>query len=288
MNWTYETNRDLVTAVQNKYGTDTVSGYAYTYDALGRRNEVVHTGSAFTQSNFNKWLYNDRSELVDAKKYNGSDKTDLSNPVSAYDYGFNYDNIGNRLTSTSSGSNTSYTSNNLNQYTAVNAETPTYDDDGNMLTNSTWSYEWDAENRLKKASTGTSVLEFVYDYMSRRVEKKLTQNGTVTKHERFVYDNYKCIEKLDILNGGLASQKYAWRGDELLCMSDAAGTYAYFADANKNIGQLINISTGAISSKYEYSPYGQLTSSDDTALSRNRIQGFDGRLTEDLKLKKLF
>ena len=99
--------------------------------------------------------------------------------------------------------------------------------------------------------------------MSRRVEKKLTQNETVTKHERFVYDNYKCIEKLDVLNGSVASQKYAWRGDELLCMSDANGTYAYFSDANKNIGQLINIATGTICSKYEYSPYGQLTSSDD-------------------------
>jgi len=264
MNWAYETNRNLVTAVQNKYSTNTVSGYAYTYDALGRRNEVVHSGSAFTQSNFNKWLYNDRSELIDGKKYLGTDPSDLSNLVTSYDYGFNYDNIGNRQTSTSSESSTFYTSNSLNQYTAVNTETPTYDDDGNMLTNSGWTYEWDADNRLKKAESGTTILEFKYDYMSRRVEKKLTQNGTVTKHERFVYDNYKCIERLDILDGGTASQKYVWCEDELLCMSDANGTYAYFSDANKNVGQLVNISTGTISAKYEYSPYGKLTLSNDT------------------------
>jgi len=124
----------------------------------------------------------------------------LSNPVTTYDYGFNYDSIGNRLTSTNSGSSTSYTSNNLNQYTSVNAETPTYDDDGDMLANDSWSYTWDAENRMTSATNGTRTLEFKYDYMSRRIEKKVIDSGNTTTHERFVYNGYKCIERLDAVN----------------------------------------------------------------------------------------
>lgn len=259
----FEPQRNLATSVANKYGDAIVSQYAYSCDVLGRKQDVVHAGTAFAQSNFNKWLYNDRSELVDAQKYNGSDKNDLSNPVSSYDYGFVYDNIGNRLTSISSGSSTSYTSNNLNQYLTAGSLSPTYDDDGNMLTNGTWTYTWNAENRMISATNGTRTLEFKYDYMGRRVEKQVVDSGTTSKHEYFVYDGYKLIEKLDVLNGSSASQKFVWSGENLLSLTDSNGTYYYLADANKNIGQLIN-SSGSLIANYEYSPFGKLTVSNDT------------------------
>ncbi|OGV37869.1 MAG: hypothetical protein A2020_03440 [Lentisphaerae bacterium GWF2_45_14] len=99
--------------------------------------------------------------------------------------------------------------------------------------------------------------------MGRRVEKKVTDSGTTSKHERFVYNNYKQIEKLDVLNGGTASQKFIWSGERLLSMTDVNGTYYYFADANKNIGQLINAS-GTIVANYEYSPFGKLTVNSDS------------------------
>jgi len=46
-------------------------------------------------------------------------------------------------------------------------------------------------------------------------------------------------------------------------MSDVNGTYYYLADANKNIGQLLN-SSGYIVAKYEYSPFGKLTVNNDS------------------------
>jgi RHS repeat-associated protein len=132
-----------------------------------------------------------------------------------------------------------------------------------MLTNGDWTYTWNAENRLIQAVNGTTTLEFKYDYMGRRVEKKVTENSTLTKHEYFVYDGYKLIEKLDVLNGSVASQKFIWSGETLLSMNDANGTYYYLIDANKNVGQLLD-SSGTIVAKYEYSPFGKLTSVTDT------------------------
>ena len=128
------------------------------------------------------------------------------------------DPIGNRLTSASKETGTTvtrnYTANNLNQYTAINNPTaaPTYDFDGNMTSmpsfaeSGTWSLTWDAENRLIAAESpaGATRLEFKYDYMSRRVEKKVysgsTGNWTLDKHLKFVYDGYLQIEELDGAN----------------------------------------------------------------------------------------
>ena len=53
----------------------------------------------------------------------------------------------------------------LNQYTVVNSNQPTYDDDGNMLTNGNWTYTWNGENRMIQAVSDNTKLQFVYDYM---------------------------------------------------------------------------------------------------------------------------
>ena len=66
-----------------------------------------------------------------------------------------------------------------------------------MLTNGNWTYTWNGENRLIKAensSTGIKV-EFDYDYMGRRIFKKVYSGETLEKHLRFVYDGYKLIEE---------------------------------------------------------------------------------------------
>ncbi|MFO0972535.1 MAG: hypothetical protein U1A27_03715 [Phycisphaerae bacterium] len=48
----YETTRDLLSFVENKWGTATRSKYAYVNDARGRRTSVVYTGTAFDASHF--------------------------------------------------------------------------------------------------------------------------------------------------------------------------------------------------------------------------------------------
>ena len=105
------------------------------------------------------------------------------NQNSAYNYAYNFDPIGNRLTANLAGTSYNYTANMLNQYTIVNSNQPTYDDDGNMLTNGSWSYTWNGENRMVQAVNGNTKLQFVYDYMGRRVEKKVFDGDTVVSHK---------------------------------------------------------------------------------------------------------
>src|SRR5690606_10793857 len=73
-----------------------------------------------------------------------------------------------------SGSTTSYTANGLDQYTSVGAASPTYDGNGNLATDGTFTFCYDSENRLTSiltsgscASPGTTVATYAYDW--RRV-----------------------------------------------------------------------------------------------------------------------
>jgi RHS repeat-associated protein len=259
VNNTYETNRNLITSVENKYSATTVSKYDYVNDAIGRRTSMAKSGTAFTQSDTISYGYNDRSEVTSATATNDT----------TYNYGFAFDNIGNRSTyttnETGSAVTSAYTSNNLNQYTAITNPTnnPTYDNDGNMLTNGDWTYTWNGENRLIKAEKSDQKLEFTYDYMGRRVEKKVTDKvgtiWTVTKHEYFVYDGYKLIEKLNVLDSNAVTQKFVWSGEKLLSVYDAEqdANYCYTMDANRNISELID-GNGNTVAHYEYSPFGKI------------------------------
>jgi RHS repeat-associated protein len=252
--YTYESNRNLIDYVENKYNTTTISRYDYTNDAIGRRTAMEKSGTAFSATDTINYSYNDRSELT------GADAVTDTN----YNFGFSYDAIGNRATystdETGSTVTSSYTSNNLNQYTAVTNPTlaPTYDDDGDMLTNGNWTYTWNAENRMVSAVNGTTTIEFKYDYKGRRVEKKVTEDSTVTKQIRFVYDDYEQIEELDALNSNAVLKKRIWGDGEIIC--DIHGSTAYYAlgDANKNITEYLD-SSGTIQAHYEYSPFGKIT-----------------------------
>mgnify|MGYP007110189908 FL=1 len=127
---------------------------------------MSRSGSAFTVPDILSYGYNNRSEVILAQ----------SNTNSAYNYHYNYDPIGNRTTATLAGVNWDYTSNNLNQYTKLvfgdTVQEPTYDDDGNMLTCMGWTQVWNGENRLSETVKGNVRLQFTYDYLGRRIEKK--------------------------------------------------------------------------------------------------------------------
>ena len=246
--WSYEDKRNLLTQVQN----GSVSDFGYTNNAIGNRTAMSRAGSAFAAPDTISYSYNSRSEVIGA----------VSNQNSAYNYAYSFDPIGNRLTANLAGTSYNYTTNMLNQYTVINSNQPTYDDDGNMLTNGSWTYTWNGENRMIQAVNGNTKLQLVYDYMGRRIEKKVFDGDTVVSHKRFVYDNYKQVEELDALNSNSVLKRYSWQPEAVgldvpLSMTDVATAknYAYTLDANKNASDLTD-ALGNVVAHYEYSPFG--------------------------------
>ena len=60
-----------------------------------------------------------------------------------------------------------YAVNGLNQYTTVGAASPTYDANGNLISDGTNTYVYDAENRLVSATTAGVTATLTYDPMGR-------------------------------------------------------------------------------------------------------------------------
>ncbi|MFO7821024.1 MAG: RHS repeat-associated core domain-containing protein [Lentisphaeria bacterium] len=301
-----EKDRNLVAYVENRVDTDVISKYDYTNDTVGRRIDVVTTGLAFTQDTFKPRSgnltvtashgYNDRSEVVAGEKYQGTDITDKTNPVADYDFGYAYDNIGNRQSSSSSGSSTSYIANQLNQYEQISTLTdPVHDADGNMTlmpsSSGDWTLTWNAENRLVAAEDVDTKLEFTYDYMGRRIQKDVytgsTGSWTLASSQRYVYDGWNVIQILDVQNSNAIVKSFTWGLDlsqslqgaslsaiaatataggvgGLLCVTEhndlSAIAYYATADANGNISEYLD-NTGSVVAHYEYSPFGRLVAS---------------------------
>jgi RHS repeat-associated protein len=103
-------------------------------------------------------------------------------------FGYGYDATNRRINQSATDSSwwfypsvastTSYTINNLNQYSAVGSVAPTYDADGNLTYDGTFTYGYDAENRLISASGSGLSATYAYDAQGRRKSK--TVNGTTT------------------------------------------------------------------------------------------------------------
>jgi RHS repeat-associated protein len=196
------------------------------------------------------------------------------------------------LTANDGGVNIAYSANSLNQYSTVDDGTPvslTYDLDGNItnceLSAMSCSFTWNAENQLVGVQASACSLEMKYDYMSRRIEKKVLNGDVVVKNLRFVYDGYKLIEILDGLNSNSVLQKIVWNGETPFSITDTASsiTYYYVLDANKNVSDMIDTS-GTVRAHYEYSPFGKIIAQSGDKADENPIRFSSEYFDEELGL----
>ena len=249
--WQYDANNQLL-QVRNAFPTNTISQYDYVYDVVGRRINVSKTGTAFDQGDTISYGYNEKSELTNV----------VASVDSDYRYSYDFDEIGNRETSTERGTNSVFMVNNLNQYMAVDDFTPQFDDDGNQALIKTatgiWSVTYNGENRPvlwtciqsdNQTITNNQTISMSYDRMGRRV----------TKNDWwFVYDGFLQIAD----NGG---NVYIWDTTESVATRPLAWncgvSLAYYAhDGNKNVSEVI-AANGDVAAHYEYAPFGAVTAS---------------------------
>ena len=94
--------------------------------------------------------------------------------------------------------------------------------------------------------------------------KKVTQNGTVASHERYLYRGYLQIAALDMLDNRNVLRTLLWDPLEPvatrpLALAQDASLYCYGVDFNKNVTEVFD-AQGTIAAAYDYSPYGAVTS----------------------------
>jgi len=165
-------------------------------------------------------------------------------------------------------------------------ETLAYDEDGNLIADAQWTYEWDAENRLrrmKRNATGASwgapdrELEFTYDYVGRRIRKLAKENGAITSDRKFLYDGWNLIAEIDAATGKIV-RSHVWGLDVARSLSATGGvgalvlqtihtdtalaSYHVAYDGGGNVTALVTRAPGTaddgkVAAAYEYGPFGE-------------------------------
>jgi RHS repeat-associated protein len=149
----------------------------------------------------------------------------------------------------------------------------------------------------KTPTLNDKKLEFLYDYMGRRVRKITSSwDGSTWQSDEirfFVYDGWNLIEELD--GTGAVTASYVHGIDLSQSLQGAGGiggilaridhgaskAHIYFYDANGNVGQLVDVADGSIVAAYEYAPFGELTSAMGTYAETNPFR-FSTKYSDDV------
>ena len=163
-----------------------------------------------------------------------------------------------------------------------------YDADGNVTFDGYREFTWDAENRLLSVQPRSGLsppeateykVEYAYDYLSRRIERKASQkigNQWYTVQERrYLYDGWNVIAEISGDTSGQTLEQSYLRGLDLsnspqgaggvgglLAIERHTGSQAgvHFTshDGNGNVVALTDGSDGEQSASYEYDSFGNL------------------------------
>jgi len=226
----------------------------YTYDQVGNRTltERLHR-----TANSEEYTYDNASRLTSFETGTVVANT-ISSPTSTKSYSL--DDVGNRTAYNDNGSLTTYTANNMNEYSAITTGgtvNPTYDANGNQTADGSGSrfYFYDYENRLIKVSSdapGTTVIaEYLYDPMGRRIRKAVGVDTT-----EYYYADEHVIEERTSTDTTLFV--FGDDTDQCFLMKRGSNNWYYHYDALGSVVSITN-SGGTVVEQYEYDAYGAVT-----------------------------
>ena len=164
--YTYTATGSVQSIVNYAPGGTVNSQFYYTYDDLGREATMTTLQGTTTYG------YNADSELTSVTLPNSQLIT------------YGYDAMGNRTTVTQNGVTTAYTTNNVNEYTAVGGATYSYDKDGNLTVTTgsggTTTYTYNSQNQLIGVQTPTDIYTYTYDALGNLIAS--SDNGQTTQY----------------------------------------------------------------------------------------------------------
>jgi RHS repeat-associated protein len=139
------------------------------------------------------------------------------------------------------------------------------DDNGNEIDDGTYTYTYDAMNRLRtvtRKSDGMLVATYTYDAVGRRDSKVVTNSGALNGTTYYYLDGWQEIEERDGTNTPTQQYVYgAYIDEPLVVDTNLAGTptrYFYHQNTLYSVYALTD-STGKVVEGYQYDAYGRQT-----------------------------
>ena len=236
INYTYDSADRLTQIAQ---GLDTI-GFAY--DNAGRRTSLTLPNGVVTES-----AYDPAGRLTGLTYRLGS--TALGTLTYIYNAAGERVQVGGTWARTSLPSAVASATHNAADHQLTFGSTPlTYDLNGNLTSDGTNTYTWDARNRLVSIGGGTAA-SFQYDPLGRRTRKTINSVQT-----GFFYDGLNPVQEL---NGSsvIASLLTGLGIDEYVSRTDSSGASHFLADA---VGSTVALTdaVGSLSTSYVYAPFG--------------------------------
>jgi RHS repeat-associated protein len=130
--------------------------------------------------------------------------------------------------------------------------TPGPDENGNLKSGGSNTYNWNARNQLSSVSGSTSETP-KYDAFGRRTQRMLT--GGVTFTQAYLYDG---LNPITVSTGGAVTNLLTGLNvDEYFAATDAAGTKAFLTDALGSTLALADSASPPTAPQYAYEPFGR-------------------------------
>jgi RHS repeat-associated protein len=153
-----------------------------------------------------------------------------------------------------------------------------YDANGNLTSDGTRTFEWDARNQLVAVTVGTHRSEFTYDGIQRRVREIEKENTIVQSDIRVLWcGNELCEERAA---DGTTVTRRAFAGGEQI------GGARYFA--TDHLGSVSEVSDGSATllGRYAFDPWGRRTLVAGTDITRVGFTGHRWQAAESVWLTK--
>jgi RHS repeat-associated protein len=272
--------------------SQSLNATTYTQSTSGGATEAITLGTSTAAT---QYAYNNVNELTSlsaggAVKYQAySNKPLKSATVNGSAATLNYAENFTGNATLSSGNNSTTASgtdgsnNTITQTAQVSTKGPssatlTYDSNGNMTSDGTNTYAWDAENRLIQITypgSGNNS-QFTYDGLGHCVDIVETSGGTITSTKQFVLCASAVCEARNA-SGSITNQYFSL--GETIGGSD----YYYTRDRLESVREVTD-SSGTTQGQYAYDPFGQKTKLQGSSSSDFQYAGYYFHASSGLSL----
>lgn len=293
VSYTYDNNGNVKTITYP--GSKTVT---YTYDALNRIRYVKDWNNNTTLYNFRDdgqldfYQYPNGVRTTysydNAGRCNGfSTKRDNGSGTVIAEYSFEFDAVGNHTSETFTEpygaypsiptEDITYATNANNRLISAGGLSFTYDNNGNTLTRTGRTYNYDYLNNLTSVS-GDFTASYAYDGLGNRCSA--TRNGVTTKYVHNLLPEIPTVLMETDANGNVLNY-YIYGAAGLISRIDANNNTSYYVyDFRGSTVAMIDNSAN-ITHKYQYDEFGKVLQSQEADLNRFRYVGKYGVMYED-------
>jgi RHS repeat-associated protein len=256
--YSYNAN-DWITSLQHTNGATLIAGFNYGYAPDNEGNKQFEQ-KLHDPTHSECYGYDSIYRLI---SYQVGTLVGSCVNMASTQTAYNLDPVGNWNSKTTNGVTQNRMHDVVNELTKIDATSLTYDADGNLRNDGTYTSAYDEENRLTKVtrdSDSAVVGQYQYDALSRRVQKVANPAGISTTTLYF-YDDARIIEEQNSLGTTQATYVYGAYIDEILTMDRGSQTSYYHQNALWSVEAVTN-STASPVERYSYDAYGFVTVTD--------------------------